>query len=108
MTDGLSITIVVENTTPGHSLASEHGLAVHIQDGTQSVLFDTGQSGSALLTNATILGFDLAQVSTLVFSHGHYDHTGGLSAFLSIAHDFEVFLHPDALTPSFKLSLIHI
>jgi len=99
---GLSITVLVENTTPGRALLGEHGLAVHIQDGSHSVLFDTGQSGSALLANAKRLGVNLDRVSALVLSHGHYDHTGGLSAFLSMSRDVDVFLHPDALTPSFK------
>ena len=99
---GLRITLLVENTTPGRGLLGEHGLAVHIQDREESLLFDTGQSGSALLANAKALGVDLGRVPALVLSHGHYDHTGGVRAFLSVARDVDVFLHADALAPSYN------
>jgi len=99
---GLRITLLVENTTPGRGLLGEHGFAAYIEDGEESLLFDTGQSGSALLANAKALGVDLGRVSTLVLSHGHYDHTGGVKSFLSVVRDVDVFLHPNALAPSYN------
>lgn len=45
--------------------------------GDQRILFDTG-AGTALQPNARHLGIDLACANSLVLSHGHYDHTGGL------------------------------
>jgi 7,8-dihydropterin-6-yl-methyl-4-(beta-D-ribofuranosyl)aminobenzene 5'-phosphate synthase len=43
------------------------------------VLFDTGPDGR-LIANASALGIDLSKVSQIVLSHGHYDHSGGLTA----------------------------
>ena len=61
---------------------AEHGLSLSIESPSGQILFDTGQSGDALVNNAVQLGIDLYQTDALVLSHAHYDHTGGLGAFL--------------------------
>jgi 7,8-dihydropterin-6-yl-methyl-4-(beta-D-ribofuranosyl)aminobenzene 5'-phosphate synthase len=64
-------------------LMAEHGysalVTVRRGSSTTSVLFDTGLSPDAMVTNADRLGVDLASVHAVVLSHGHWDHTGGLS-----------------------------
>lgn len=64
-------------------LIAEHGysalVTVRRGSSTTSVLFDTGLSPDAMVTNADRLGVDLASVHAVVLSHGHWDHTGGLS-----------------------------
>jgi 7,8-dihydropterin-6-yl-methyl-4-(beta-D-ribofuranosyl)aminobenzene 5'-phosphate synthase len=64
-------------------LMAEHGYSALVNvrrgDSTTSVLFDTGLSPDAMVTNADRLGIDLASVHAVVLSHGHWDHTGGLS-----------------------------
>lgn len=75
------ISLIVENNTPDH-LIPEHGFAAWIEIGDICVLFDTGQ-GLALEHNAFKLGIDFSQASALILSHGHYDHTGGIPAFLT-------------------------
>jgi 7,8-dihydropterin-6-yl-methyl-4-(beta-D-ribofuranosyl)aminobenzene 5'-phosphate synthase len=74
------ITTLVENTVGiggSRELIGEHGLAFLIETDAQRILFDTGQY-LALENNARVLGSDLATIDTVVLSHGHYDHTGGL------------------------------
>jgi len=95
------ITVLVENTASAPGLIAEHGLAVHVRAGEASVLFDTGQSPSALPANARALGVDLGAVSAAALSHGHYDHTGGLAAFLAANDRARLFMHPDAARPHF-------
>ena len=64
-------------------LVAEHGFAalvtVRRADTTTSLLFDTGLSPDAMVTNADRLGVDLSAVQGVVLSHGHFDHAGGLA-----------------------------
>jgi len=60
----------------------EHGLALLVESGPETILFDTGTSGEVLRHNLKLLHKDLAAAKTIVLSHGHYDHTGGLAAAL--------------------------
>jgi 7,8-dihydropterin-6-yl-methyl-4-(beta-D-ribofuranosyl)aminobenzene 5'-phosphate synthase len=74
---------VVDNCVlRGSHLWGEHGAAFLIETSDGRVLFDTGQSGSVLLHNASCMGIALNQIDALAFSHAHYDHTGGLASFL--------------------------
>ncbi|MCW2308928.1 MBL fold metallo-hydrolase [Rhodobium gokarnense] len=86
----IQITTVVENSPGEHkALRHEHGLCFHIDTGSDRILFDTGAS-DALLHNAEHLRLDLKRVGTVVLSHGHYDHTGGLRHLASVNDGFEL------------------
>jgi len=101
MEEDINITILIENTAHTAGLKTEHGLSFWIEYGDKKVLFDTGQS-NAVMKNAKKLGVDLACTDAIVISHGHYDHTGGLSATLDIAPKTKVYLHPSATEPKFS------
>ena len=69
------------STTVG--LMAEHGFSalVSVRRGatTTTLLFDTGLSPDAMVTNADRLGVDLTRIQAVVLSHGHFDHAGGLA-----------------------------
>ncbi len=94
--DDVEITVLVDNQA-GEGLTAEHGLSLWIAAGRRRILFDTGQ-GAALTLNARQLGMPLEETETIVLSHGHYDHTGGLSDVLTLAPEANLVLHPDAVT----------
>lgn len=84
---------LVENTClPGLNCA--HGLSIYIETAKHKVLFDAGPDGDLLLSNAKKLGVDLSEVDIAIISHGHYDHAGGLSGFLSVNKSAKIFIHP--------------
>jgi 7,8-dihydropterin-6-yl-methyl-4-(beta-D-ribofuranosyl)aminobenzene 5'-phosphate synthase len=101
MNNDLSITTLVEDTALSDGLLAEHGLSFWIEYGDKRILFDTGQS-DILVRNAKTLDINLAEANAIVISHGHYDHTGGLSAILDIAPKATVYLHPAAIEPKFS------
>ncbi|MDF1534986.1 MAG: MBL fold metallo-hydrolase [bacterium] len=88
------VTVLSENSVvKPMGLIGEHGFAALVERGDSKVLFDTGQ-GYALVHNARILGVDLGTVDTVVLSHGHYDHTGGLAELLKGGGRKRIFAHP--------------
>lgn len=86
----MKITVLTENTTC-KNLPVEHGLSLYIETNGHTVLFDAGQT-PLFSENAKALGVDLSLVDIAVLSHGHYDHGGGLAAFLDINRKAPVYL----------------
>ena len=99
--DPVTITILVDNHA-NDGLVSEHGFSAWIEVPGRRVLFDTGQ-GPALATNAATLGVTLSAADTLVLSHGHYDHTGGLPLAVTSAPAVQVYCHPAAASPRYAI-----
>ncbi|HQA07599.1 MAG TPA: MBL fold metallo-hydrolase [Syntrophomonadaceae bacterium] len=93
----VSITILVENTTPVPGLMGEFGFSTLIEVNGKRILFDTG-SGEALEPNAKALGVDLASVDALVISHGHFDHTGGVLQLLPKLKKPVIYAHSGIFT----------
>ena len=53
--------------------------------------------------NAKALGVDLTTVDTVIISHGHYDHTGGLLAFVKLNPNAKIYiqdLNPERIKQS--------
>jgi len=94
----MELTVLLENTGP-ETLHCAHGLSLYLETGGKKILFDFGPSGELLLENARKLGVDLAAVDLAVLSHGHYDHAGGLEAFLGVNDRAPVYVHRLAFQP---------
>ena len=101
MSDDIKITILVDNLA-GDGMATEHGLSLLIEADNRRILFDTGQGG-ALSPNAEKIGVDLGRIDTLVLSHGHYDHTGGISRVYHCAPKIDLYCHPAAVLPRYSI-----
>ncbi len=93
----LKITLLVENTARKRGLLAEHGLSFLIETGGEKILFDTGQ-GLALRHNAAQLNLDLKTIDAVALSHGHYDHTGGLTFALNAMNTPRLYVHPEAFS----------
>ncbi len=101
---GMVIKVLSENTSISEDLGSEHGLSLYIETEGRKILFDTGAS-NLFLENAQKMQVDIAAVDMAVISHGHYDHGGGLSAFLKANSKAKVFLHHLAFERHYALCM---
>ena len=98
----MTITSLVENTSTV-GLPVEHGLSLYIRlNSGKRILFDMGQ-GSLFADNAERLGLSIEDIDTVILSHGHYDHGGGLKTFVSINHRAKVHIHRNAFEPHYSL-----
>ena len=97
----MTITSLLENTAASPAVSSEHGLSLLVETASRRILFDMGQT-DLFARNASALGIDLMTVDTAVLSHGHYDHGGGLSAFLEINQTAPVYLTEAAFLPHYN------
>ena len=79
----LTATIVYDNRPYDPQLTNAWGYSCLIEAGDWSLLFDTGGDAQTLRTNLTRLGIDPRSIGTVMLSHFHTDHTGGLQAVLS-------------------------
>jgi 7,8-dihydropterin-6-yl-methyl-4-(beta-D-ribofuranosyl)aminobenzene 5'-phosphate synthase len=96
-----SVTVLCENTVATPGLLGEHGFSAYVETPDAKLLFDTGQ-GFSLVQNSLRLQKDLRQVALAVLSHGHFDHTGGLLAFLGLHGPCDILAHPDVLAERFR------
>lgn len=75
------IILVDNNVLQSKNFLGEHGLSIYIEVENKKLLFDTGYS-DIFLRNAFRMGINLLDLDYIVLSHGHYDHTWGLSYYL--------------------------
>ena len=98
----MKATILVDNYVPNkYALVGEPSFSCLIEDERLKILFDVGMS-SVPFTNAKKLKLNLSDVSYVVLSHGHLDHSWGLENYINRfkpERETTLLCHPDALLP---------
>ena len=90
------------NALSGPLPYAEHGfsalISVQHNEKRGDVLFDTGVSKKGILWNMDALEISMADIQTIVLSHGHADHAMGLPGFIERlgSRNVPLVLHPDA------------
>lgn len=97
----MKIVTLVENTCGHKYCIAEHGLSVYVETEKHRLLLDTGQT-DAVVKNAEVLGIDLSAVDTVILSHGHYDHSGGILPFSQINHTAQIIMQRSAAEPHYN------
>jgi 7,8-dihydropterin-6-yl-methyl-4-(beta-D-ribofuranosyl)aminobenzene 5'-phosphate synthase len=99
--DPLTVTIVYDNIAFDDRLKTAWGFSALVEYQGHNLLFDTGGDGPTLIENMLELGIDPGKIDSVVLSHPHGDHTGGLNAVLEYGSRPTVYLLP-SFPVSFK------
>ncbi len=103
----MEIKILVDDVAYKRYFA-QHGLSILIKtDDDKKILFDAGQNPYTLKKNLEIMGENITDdLDGIIISHGHYDHTDGLSYLIGGKYktsenkennlNFPIYIHPDA------------
>jgi 7,8-dihydropterin-6-yl-methyl-4-(beta-D-ribofuranosyl)aminobenzene 5'-phosphate synthase len=94
----MKIAVVYDNKSLYRDLSSAWGFSCLVGD---DLLFDTGGDGPRLLSNMRQMELDFGRIKTVVLSHAHGDHTGGLAGLLAVNKEITIYL-PRSFPTRFK------
>ena len=99
----MKLSVLVDNNTfIDQYFVGEPAVSYYIEVDDKRILFDTGYS-DILLDNASKLNIDLNNLTHIILSHGHNDHTNGLK-FLINNRDISktrLICHPECFLPKY-------
>ena len=95
----MKIQCLVENTKY-NKLKPKHGLCFYIETKKHKILFDLGPN-DLFIKNAQLLNIDISKIDTVIISHGHKDHGGGLESFFKINNIAKIYVQKNAFDKFF-------
>ena len=87
----IRIRVIYDKEGLGNNLHTGWGVSFLIDD---RILFDTGERGKWLLENMRTMEVELSKIETIVISHDHWDHCGGLWDLLRHRKGIPVYICP--------------
>jgi 7,8-dihydropterin-6-yl-methyl-4-(beta-D-ribofuranosyl)aminobenzene 5'-phosphate synthase len=102
-----TLLVVYDNNTLKKGLKSAWGFSCLIILPQYRILFDTGGDPAILMNNMNMMNIHPETIDSVVLSHGHGDHTDGLSGLLHYNHDVTVYI-PKSFPTRFKNGVIHM
>ena len=95
------LTTLCDNLVASLGFIGEWGLSILVECGEEKILMDTGMTDT-VVRNAVQNGINLDQITRIVVSHGHKDHTGGLRSLLqALNKPLPVIMHPETWAPKY-------
>lgn len=91
----MKIINLIEDTSKTPDYVQEHGLSFYVETPNHKLVVDTGSS-DAFLENARRHNLDLSQVDTVILTHGHAAHCGGVRTLLELAPNAKVYIRETA------------
>lgn len=93
------VVLADNNTYIDQYYLAESALSIYIENGEKKYIFDTGYS-DVYLKNAERLGIELESLDSVIISHGHNDHTGGLAFYPKRQNKSLLIAHPGIMEPN--------
>ena len=87
----MQIKILYENVSISTEFISGWGVS-YLVDG--HILFDAGEKFQPLFKNMKNMNINIAEIDTVVISHNHWDHAGGLWEILKRRKGIKVYICP--------------
>ena len=91
----MKIINLVENELGSSGCEAAHGLSFYVETENHKLLFDSSPS-EVVIRNAQKLGINLTAVDTVILSHGHYDHSGGILPFVELNSKAKIYMQHNA------------
>lgn len=91
----MKIINLVENESGDSGCEAAHGLSFYVETEKHKLLFDSSPS-EVVIHNAQKLGVKLGVVDTVILSHGHYDHSGGILPFVQLNPKAKIYMQHNA------------
>lgn len=104
----MKVTILYDNTAHRDELTPDWGFSALVEAYDRTILFDTGTEGSILIDNMEKMNVDPSVVDEVFISHAHFDHVGGLSAFLDKNSDVRIYVPPSLRGVHHGRETIHV
>ncbi len=102
-TGKLNITVLVDDTVASEALLAEHGVSILVElPNGHRWLVDTGTT-DIFLENARRMGISLDNLAGIAITHGHDDHTGGLTFYSRLQGKPPVYGHPYIWHKSYQI-----
>jgi 7,8-dihydropterin-6-yl-methyl-4-(beta-D-ribofuranosyl)aminobenzene 5'-phosphate synthase len=102
-TGRLTLSVLCDDTAISGQFVTEHGLSILIElPNGHRWLTDTG-STDVFLENGRRMGADLDNLTGIVLTHGHDDHTGGLIFYPRLKGNPPVYGHPYIWNKSYQV-----
>lgn len=83
--------IILSENRDNDCFIGEAGLSIYLEKNENKFILDTGCS-NLFLKHASILNINIDNVDTVVLTHGHNDHTGGLPYLIG---NKRIIMHPE-------------
>jgi 7,8-dihydropterin-6-yl-methyl-4-(beta-D-ribofuranosyl)aminobenzene 5'-phosphate synthase len=87
----MKIKVLFDKLSLDKKLQTGWGVSFLVDD---KILFDTGEKGQWLIKNMRLMNIDLKNIESVVISHDHLDHTGGLWDLLDKKNTLKVYSCP--------------
>jgi len=97
----VTVKVIYDNYVSVEGMKADWGYSIYIEGLEKEILFDTGTKPEIFEENFKKLGIDAGKIDYLVLSHEHYDHIGGIPAFIKMKKDIPVII-PHSFSDKFK------
>ncbi len=94
-----TLKILYDNSAQGEKLKYGWGFSCVIND---TLLFDTGEDFEKLQYNIKEMEIDISKITTLIISHDHWDHTGGLKEIVPVLPNLQKIYLPQSSSSELK------